>query len=89
MSQIKVKLGEYDFNVQGESGDRLFGLQWWKMHENYDSKTFENDIAILRLNNPVQESTSIKPICLPDAGKTFENTRADAVGKYLYKQKDN
>ncbi|XP_028839290.1 transmembrane protease serine 13b [Denticeps clupeoides] len=34
-------------------------------HENYNPETHENDIALLKLNSPVQYSDTIKPVCLP------------------------
>ena len=41
------------------------------MHENYDKKNKYNDIALIRLNEPVplfdenQKESLIKPVCLP------------------------
>jgi hypothetical protein len=31
--QIKVKLGEYDFKQEGETGDKTFTVSAMKMHE--------------------------------------------------------
>ena len=39
------------FSVQeGETKDQTFTLASMKIHERYDDVTFENDIAILKLN---------------------------------------
>ena len=35
------------------------------LHEDYNPRTFDNDIAILTLNEPVTFSEAISPICLP------------------------
>ena len=80
MNQIQVKLGEYDFDETGESSDSLYNLVAMRMHENYDTQTFENDIAILKLDRPVQFNKSIWPICLPPRGADYTNRRAFVIG---------
>ena len=50
MDQITIKLGEYDFNQNNETIDSSYRLVEMIPHENYDTKTFENDIAILKLD---------------------------------------
>ncbi|KAG7516369.1 hypothetical protein JOB18_030087 [Solea senegalensis] len=37
-------------------------------HENYDPDTHDNDIALLRLTSPLTLSSTVKPVCLPNAG---------------------
>ena len=80
MREIKVTLGEYDFDKAGETGDQTYGLQSWKLHDQYDRKTFENDIALLKLDKPAKFTKSIYPICLPPRSKQFTNTRAFVIG---------
>ena len=51
------------------------------MHENYDDKSFENDIALIRLDRKVEFTKSVYPICLPPKGKDYTDTRAFVIGK--------
>ncbi|XP_051745749.1 chymotrypsin-like protease CTRL-1 [Ctenopharyngodon idella] len=41
-------------------------------HPNYDSKTIDNDIALVQLNSSVPFSDYIKPVCLAAAGSVFD-----------------
>ena len=82
MDQIKVKVGEYNFNEAGDTLDSTFNLASMKYHENYNTKTYENDIAILKLERPVTFSRSVYPICLPPRGEVYANRRAFVIGNY-------
>ena len=84
---IMIKLGEYDFNEAGETGDATFSVAAMKLHENYNEVTYENDIAIMRLDRPATFSNSIWPICLPDNSRDFTNTRAFVIGKELQRRR--
>ncbi|XP_033834091.1 transmembrane protease serine 2 isoform X2 [Periophthalmus magnuspinnatus] len=37
-------------------------------HENYNSHTNDNDIALLKLSSPLTFSSRVKPVCLPNVG---------------------
>ena len=81
--QIKVKVGEYNFNEAGDTLDSTYALASMKYHENYNTKTFENDIAVLKLERPVTFSRSVYPICLPPSGELYSNKRAFVIGGLL------
>jgi len=78
--QIQVKLGEYNFNEAGETGDQIFEVREMKLHERYDPVTFENDIAMIKLDRPIIRSKSVSPICLPGPTEEFTNSRAFVIG---------
>ncbi|CAG9787314.1 unnamed protein product [Diatraea saccharalis] len=52
------------------------------IHEGFTSTAVrdENDIAIATLNEPIQFSTTIAPICLPKAGEDFSSQVGTIVG---------
>ena len=80
--KIKVTLGEYSFDQDDETlVQEKIGIRNMKNHEKYNDKTFENDIALIRLDRKVQFSKSVYPICLPPKGTDFTDTRAFVVGK--------
>ena len=82
-SQISVRLGEYDFTTQGETGEQTYTLSGMKMHENYDPKTFENDIAILKLSQDAQFTQSVQPACLPIGDSDYNNVKVNIGTLFL------
>ncbi|XP_057177325.1 transmembrane protease serine 2 isoform X1 [Triplophysa rosa] len=44
------------------------------MH-NYNSNTNENDVALMKLNTPLQMTPNVRPVCLPNAGMYFSAPR--------------
>ena len=50
-----------------------------KMHENYDPKTFENDIAILKLSQDAQFTQSVQPACLPIGDSDYNNVKVNII----------
>lgn len=69
-----VRLGEWDLNSDPDCQDDLCAdevvdipIAERIVHENYHphSRDHENDIALLRLNQSVQFTKWIKPLCLP------------------------
>ncbi|XP_017123667.1 mite allergen Der p 3 [Drosophila elegans] len=52
-----------------------------KVHELYNPRSFDNDIAILRLNQPVDmENHRLRPICLPVQAFSFDHELAIVAG---------
>lgn len=80
---VSVRLGEHDFDRTGETNHRDFRIANVKQHEEYDTQTNENDIAIITLNGRADFGISIRPICLPSAGDgNFVNQRGNVAGKF-------
>lgn len=72
VNETSVVLGEYDLSTEQDCADtncsdavqrRL--VQAVIIHADYMQETFENDIAVVVLDQDVLLSESIKPICLP------------------------
>lgn len=50
------------------------------VHPNYDSKTLENDLALIKLKRPVPYREDIQPICLPGLDEDFTGLDGYATG---------
>ncbi|XP_047652969.1 transmembrane protease serine 2 isoform X5 [Phacochoerus africanus] len=45
-------------------------------HPNYDPKTKNNDIALMKLQTPMTFNDKVKPVCLPNPGMMLEPTQS-------------
>uniref|UniRef100_A0A8B9ZEI8 Peptidase S1 domain-containing protein n=1 Tax=Anas platyrhynchos TaxID=8839 RepID=A0A8B9ZEI8_ANAPL len=68
----RVVLGEYDLTVEDDSAV-VAEVEDFIVHENWNSYLIVNDIALIKLKEPVQESESIQAACLPPSGLELPN----------------
>jgi len=52
-------------------------------HPEFNPKSYENDIAILELDSPVEFQPHIVPICMPDLKQVFEGSEGFVTGMGL------
>lgn len=51
-----------------------------KVHELYNPLSFDNDIALIRLDRPVSFEQRLRPVCLPPSSTSFEGEMAKLTG---------
>ncbi|XP_076366081.1 proclotting enzyme-like isoform X2 [Tachypleus tridentatus] len=63
---FSVRLGEHNLFSTNDSSDPIdFPIKSVKRHEDFELKTYKNDIAILTIDGTVTFTNRIQPICLP------------------------
>lgn len=76
MKQMRIVLADHDRssleNNENVIERRVLGI---KMHNDFSKSNYNNDIAILELDKPVDFDDKVKPACLPSTGKNI-------IGKY-------
>ncbi|KAL6445944.1 hypothetical protein ACFW04_000964 [Cataglyphis niger] len=77
---ITVRLGEYDFTKSEETRALDFMVSEIRIHRDFKLNTYENDIAIIKINRPTAFNSYIWPICLPPVQQSFENKNAIVTG---------
>ncbi|XP_055540540.1 venom serine protease Bi-VSP-like [Wyeomyia smithii] len=61
-----VRLGEYDITSDNDGANPVdIYVEKTFVHEQYNAKTIQHDIALIRLQQNAPLSNAIKPICLP------------------------
>ncbi|KAJ9579988.1 hypothetical protein L9F63_004371, partial [Diploptera punctata] len=50
------------------------------IHRKYDDTSFNNDIALVRLDNEVKIEGLLRPVCLPTLGKSYSGTQGVVTG---------
>ncbi|CAH1153546.1 unnamed protein product [Phaedon cochleariae] len=77
---IRVRLGEYDFGRRNETRSRDLLVAEIIEHENFELSSYDNDIAILRLETPTSFNSYIWPICLPMRGREYVDETVVVAG---------
>lgn len=66
VSQIRMRMGEFDFSsVQEPYPFVERGVNKKIVHPKYNFFTYEYDLALVRLEEPITFQPNIAPICLP------------------------
>ncbi|XP_021966516.1 trypsin-1 isoform X2 [Folsomia candida] len=81
--KIQVWLNEEDFRVEDETltGTLRIDVEEIIMHAEYDRNKIKNDIALLKLSQPVDIVNTIRPVCLPaDSSESYDNEKAIVAG---------
>ncbi|XP_076314877.1 uncharacterized protein LOC143227305 [Tachypleus tridentatus] len=81
LASLVVVLGEHDFGGDFESLKPVVkNVKKIIVHRNFNTQSFENDLALLELETPVRFQPHIVPICLPESGDDFTGKTAFVSG---------
>lgn len=81
LASLLVELGEHDLTGPTElMATTRKKVKRVVVHKDYKAPTFENDIAILELESPIERKPHIVPICLPEISEEFEGRMAIVSG---------
>ncbi|XP_068936563.1 suppressor of tumorigenicity 14 protein [Petaurus breviceps papuanus] len=72
----KAYLGLHDQSKRSAEGVQERGFKQIISHSAFNDFTFDYDIAVLELDKPVEFTSVIRPICLPDSSHTFPAGKA-------------
>ncbi|KAH8258482.1 hypothetical protein KR038_012045 [Drosophila bunnanda] len=81
LASLVAVMGEFDISGDLESKRSVTkNVKRVIVHRQYDPATFENDLALLELDSPVQFDTHIVPICMPNDLADFTGRMATVTG---------
>ncbi|EDW01783.1 GH20266 [Drosophila grimshawi] len=81
LASLVAVMGEFDISGDLESKrPTTKNVKRVIVHRQYDPATFENDLALLEMDSPVQFDTHIVPICMPNDQADFTGRMATVTG---------
>lgn len=83
--EIFIRVGDYDLTnkiVSKNAQTMKVGTTY--IHHNYNSQTLDNDIALLKMEKPVELSDSVCLVCLPNRGSVRKPGKKCTVTGYGY-----
>ncbi|XP_054746533.1 serine proteinase stubble [Anastrepha obliqua] len=81
ISQMRIRVGEYDFShVQEQLPYIERGVAKKVVHPKYNFFTYEYDLALVKLEQPVEFAPHVSPICLPQTESLLIGMNATVTG---------
>lgn len=81
LTQIRIRVGEYDFSSAMEPLPHIErGAKKKIVHPKYNFFTYENDLALVQLDEPLDFLPHISSICLPPDGVNLLGKNGTATG---------
>lgn len=65
LNSFQVIVGEHNLYID-EGSEQIFNVSKTHIHSRYSPETFENDIALIKLEKPIHFNNFTIPICLPE-----------------------
>jgi kallikrein len=79
---LKVRAGEWDTSTDKETFPHTEHLvNDIVIHEKYNDKNKQNDIALLILKSPVKIAETVNTVCLPPQDLKFDGKRCFVTGE--------
>ncbi|XP_014467236.1 PREDICTED: trypsin-1-like [Dinoponera quadriceps] len=79
-SHMVIRLLEHDRNSTTESEIQEYKVEDTIKHSGYSTLNYNNDIALIKLKDPIKFQGTMRPVCLPEAGKTFAGSKGIVTG---------
>lgn len=81
VQDLWIRLGEYSFETAWETRAKSFRAVEIRIHSDFNTATYENDIALVKLLKPATFNTYVWPVCLPSMNDdAFEGNIAHVIG---------
>jgi len=77
--RIKLILGDHD-RRHTEDAQETLTIDQVFIRPDFVKKTFNNDLALIKLNREVQFSPYIRPVCLPTTDRSYNGQNTTVVG---------
>ncbi|XP_041477083.1 uncharacterized protein LOC121425150 [Lytechinus variegatus] len=79
IDEFEIRLGEHDIESISDN-ERTFRAEQIIKHPNFNEQTYDSDIALIKLQQPVTYTDYIIPLCLPSELRAEELLKAGTRG---------
>lgn len=81
LTRIRIRVGEHDFATDREPFPYVErGAKKKVVHPDFNFATYENDLSLVELDEPLEFQPHISPICLPPDQSELEGKTATLTG---------
>lgn len=79
LAALSIRLLEHNRKSSSENIIERKAL-WFRIHDKYSQRTYDNDIALIRLTEAIEFNDLLKPVCMPIAGNSYAGQSAIGTG---------
>lgn len=82
VARLTVRLGDHNIKSNTEVRHVERRIKRLVRHRGFDMRTLYNDVAVLTMDNPVEFSHSVRPVCLPTSvdARQYAGQTATVIG---------
>ncbi|EFN86241.1 proclotting enzyme [Harpegnathos saltator] len=80
VARLTVRIGDYNIKTNTEIRHIEKRIQRVVRHRGFNAQTLYNDVALLTMNEPVEFTEQIRPICLPSGSQLYSGKTATVIG---------
>ncbi|XP_068220837.1 trypsin-1-like isoform X3 [Palaemon carinicauda] len=78
--RVEIVLGNHNKSDDSEFSRQTRKVKDWWSHDQFDRKTFYNDIGVIELDEPVDFDRNVRPVCLPTENITYTGENGLVTG---------
>lgn len=83
--EIFIRVGDYDLtNSFVSKSAQTQKVSTTYIHHNHNGQTLDNDIALLKMESPVEQNEAVCLVCLPARGSNRKSGKKCTVTGYGY-----
>ncbi|XP_032679242.1 trypsin-1-like [Odontomachus brunneus] len=80
LNQMTIRILEHDRNSTTESETQEYKVESVIKHSGYSTLNYNNDIALIKLKDSITFQGTMRPVCLPEAARTFAGSKGIVTG---------
>ncbi|XP_050421380.1 serine protease filzig-like [Adelges cooleyi] len=80
VESLMIHLGDYDLTSDNETDHQVRSVSQVIFHSHFHPFLLANDIALLRLDRPVEMGITVQPVCINGGGDSYVGQKGSVIG---------